>query len=132
MTHRNRLLNGASVVALLAGLSFYTHTAGATTIGFDDLTDAGFGTPITNGYQGLNWTNWSVLNTAAFTSFFGPSGATPGTVSPPNVAFNPTGGEAIFSQSSPFTLNSADLTAFWRDNLQVTVTGLLNVSSSTP
>jgi hypothetical protein len=114
------------VVALLAGLNFYTHIARATTIGFDDLTDNWFGTPITNGYQGLNWTNWSVLNTADFTTFFGPSGATPGTVSPPNVAFNADGGEAIFSESSPFTLNSADLTAFWRDNLQVTVTGLLN------
>lgn len=126
MIHRNRLLNGASVVALLAVLNFYTHTASATTIGFDDLTDNGFGTPIANGYQGLNWTNWSVLDTAAFTSFFGPSGATPGTVSPPNVAFNANGGEAIFSDSSPFTLNSADLTAFWRDSLEVTVTGLLN------
>jgi hypothetical protein len=117
---------------LLAGASIYIHPAVALTITFDDLTDTslGFGgTAIANGYQGLNWTNWSVLNTALFaTNFLSglPSGALPGTVSPPNVAYNPTGGEAIFSSSTPFTFNSADLTALWNDNLQVTVTGLLD------
>jgi hypothetical protein len=131
MINRATLLNGASALALLAGASFYIHPAVALTITFDDLTDTslGFGgTAIANGYQGLNWTNWNVLNTALFTTnFLGglPSGALPGTVSPPNVAYNPTGGEAIFSSSTPFTFNSADLTALWNDNLQVTVTGKL-------
>jgi hypothetical protein len=131
MINRAALFNGASALVLLAGASIYIHPAVALTITFDDLTDTslGFGgTAIANGYQGLNWTNWSVLNTALFaTNFLSglPSGALPGTVSPPNVAYNPTGGEAIFSSSTPFTFNSADLTALWSDNLQVTVTGLL-------
>ena len=128
MINRPTLLNSAPALALLAGASLYVQPAAATLITFDDLTDTsgGFGgTPIANGYQGLNWTNWNVLNTAGFTTNFGPNGGQSGTVSPPNVAYNPTGGEAIFSSTTPFTLNSADLTAFWNDGLQVTVTGLL-------
>jgi hypothetical protein len=129
---RHTLVNGAFALTLFAGASVLVQPATATTITFDDLTDTsgGFGgTPIPNGYQGLNWTNWSVLNTGLFTTNFlggNPSGALPGTVSPPNVAYNLTGGEAIFSSSTPFTFNSADLTALWNDNLQVTVTGLLD------
>jgi len=130
MINRTTLLNSASALALLAGASFHIQPVAAMTIGFDDLTDAsgGFGgTPIGSGYNGLTWTNWNVLNTADFTTNFGPSGATPGTVSAPNIAYNPDGGEAIFSSplASPFTLNTADLTAFYNDNLQVTVTGKL-------
>jgi hypothetical protein len=128
-TNRARLLNRVCALALLAGASFYVQPAVALTTGFDDLTDtsAGFGgTPIANGYQGLNWTNWSVLNTADAAAIFGPSGATPGTVSTPNVAYNADGQEAIFSSTTPFNLNSAYLTSVWNDNLQVTITGKLN------
>jgi hypothetical protein len=128
MINRTILFNGASALVLLAGASLYVQPAvAAMTITFDDLTDTsgGFGgTPIANGYQGLNWSNWNVLNTAGFTSNFGSNGAQPGTVSPPNVAYNGFGDEAIFS-NNPFTLNSADMTAVWNDNLQVTVTGKL-------
>jgi hypothetical protein len=128
MINRIKLLNSVSALALLAEVSFSTQPAAALTITFDDLADtsAGFGgTPIANGYQGLNWTNWNTLNTADFTANFGPNGAQPGTVSQTNVAYNPTGGEAIFSAASPFTLNSFYLTAVWQDDLPVTVTGLL-------
>jgi hypothetical protein len=124
-------LTAASALALFAGAAFFIQPAAALTITFDDLADTSGGlggAPIPNGYQGLNWTNWNVLNTALFTTNFlggNPSGALPGTVSPPNVAYNPTGGEAILSSSTPFTFNGADLTALWNDNLQVTVTGLL-------
>jgi len=86
MINRTTLLNSASALALLAGASFHIQPVAAMTIGFDDLTDAsgGFGgTPIASGYNGLTWTNWNVLNTADFTTNFGPSGATPGTVSAP-------------------------------------------------
>jgi len=114
-----------SALALLAGLSFYVQPVAATTITFDDLSDNGLGTAIVNGYQGLNWTNWFVLNTPLFTAQVGPNGAAAGTVSPPNIAFNGFGDLAIFS-NNVFTLNSADFTAFWRDNLQVTVVGKLN------
>jgi hypothetical protein len=130
MINRTTLLNSASALVLLAGASFYVQPAMALTITFDDLTDtsAGFGgTMIPNGYQGLNWTNWYVLNTPAFTVNANgglPNGALNGTVSLPNVAYNLNGDLAIFS-NNPFTFNSADLTAFWRNGLQVTVTGLL-------
>jgi hypothetical protein len=131
MINRTTLLNSASALALLAGASFYIQPAAALTIGFDDLTDNGTGTPIASPYQGLNWTNWYVLNTPDFTNNIGggwfgvgPNGAAAGTVSQPNVAYNGFGDEAIFS-NNPFTLNSANLTAFWNDGLQVTVTGKL-------
>jgi hypothetical protein len=124
MTNRALPLYFTAALALLAGLSLYARTAAASLITFDDLTDNGFGTPIANGYQGLNWTNWQVLNTPLFTANVGPNGAAAGTVSAPNVGFNRFGDLAIFSDN-PFTLVSADLTAFWRDNLQATVTGKL-------
>lgn len=115
------------LAALLAGL--YIFPAAALTITFDDLTDtsAGFGgTPIPDAYQGLIWTNWNVLDTADATNIFGPSGAAAGTVTPPNVAYNPDGGEAIFSSATPFVFDSADLTAVWNQGMFITVTGLLN------
>lgn len=117
----------ALALTLLAGASL--QPAAALTITFDDLSDTsgGFGgTSIVNGYQGLNWTNWNVLNTADATSIFGANGAAAGTVSPPNVAYNPDGGEAIFSSSTSFEFDSADLTAVWNQGMSVTVTGLLN------
>ncbi len=124
MKLRGILLKSVSVLALCAGAGHFCQSAAAALITFDDLSDGGTGTAIADGYQGMNWTNWFVLNTPDFTSIFGPNGATAGTVSAPNIAFNGSGDTAIFS-SQAFTLISADLTAFWRDNLQVTVTGQL-------
>ncbi len=37
--------------------------ARATVITFDDLTDNGSGTPIADGYSGLDWSGIYVLNT---------------------------------------------------------------------
>jgi hypothetical protein len=122
--HRGIVPNKIAALALLAGVTFYSQSATATTITFDDLTDNGSGTPIANGYQGLNWTNWFVLNTPAFTLVSGPNGFAAGTVSPPNVAFNGAGDDAIFSDNT-FTFNSVSLTAAWRNGLQVTITGKL-------
>jgi len=122
--HRDIPLNYIAALALLAGASFYCPSASATTITFDDLSDEGSGTPIANGYQGLSWTNWFVLNTPAFTLGSGPNGFAAGTVSSPNVAFNGSGDDAIFSNNA-FIFNSAYLTAAWRNDLQVTITGKL-------
>jgi hypothetical protein len=124
MRLRGIVLKSVSVLALCAGAGHFCQSAAAALITFDDLSDGGTGTAIADGYQGMNWTNWFVLNTPDFTSIFGPNGAAAGTVSSPNIAFNGSGDTAIFS-SQAFTLISADLTAFWRDNLQVTVTGQL-------
>ena len=109
------------VAALLIGAS----PVQAGLITFDDLTDNGFGTPIANGYQGLNWANFQVQNTTLFTLFFGPNGAINGTVSPPNVAFNGFGDLAVLGVSPPstFILNSLFLTAYWNDGLNVEIEG---------
>jgi hypothetical protein len=125
MTDRSMFLNCVAALALLAGASPYVQPVAAATITFDDLSDNGLGTPIANGYQGLSWANWFVLDTPLFTAQVGPNGAATGTVSPPNIAFNGFGDLAIFN-NNVFTLNSADFTAFWHDNLQVTVIGKLN------
>ena len=122
--HRDILLNYIAALALLAGASFSSQSAAATTITFDDLSDNGSGTLIANGYQGLSWTNWFVLNTPALTLGSGSNGFAAGTVSPPNVAFNGSGDDAIFSNDA-FIFNGVYLTAAWRNGLQVTVTGKL-------
>lgn len=104
-----------------------TYPAGATLITFDDLTDTGKfggGTLIANGYSGLNWNNFYILDTAAYVN---PSGYHPGTVSGNNVAFNSYGDPAAIS-SSAFNLTSAYLTAVWNDNLQVEVVGKLGAT----
>jgi hypothetical protein len=127
MTHRLPASLSAFAAALSASLCI--QPAAAVTITFDDLNDtsAGFGgTPIANGYQGLNWTNWNVLDSFDSESVFGPNGAVAGTVSIPNLAYNPDGGEAIFSSATPFAFDSAYLTAVWNQGLSVTITGLLN------
>jgi hypothetical protein len=127
MTHR--LLGSVSALAAALLASLHIQPAAALTITFDDLTDTsgGFGgTPIANGYQGSNWINWNVLDSFDSESIFGPNGAVAGTVSVPNVAYNPTGGEAIFSSATPFDFDSAYLTAVWNQGMSVTVTGLLN------
>lgn len=97
----------------------------ADTITFDDLSAPALGTPISNGYHGLNWDNFYVLNTILLTMLSGPNGHANGTVSTPNIAFNAFGKPAVFSDRT-FTLNSFYLTAAWNNGLNVTVTGLLS------
>lgn len=125
---RNGLL-GLSAVALLVGTGAFIGPAAANTITFDDITDTSngtFGTQIANGYQGLNWNNFYVLNTADYAANVGSNGATNGTTSRPNVAFNGNGDLATFTSASNFNLVSAEMTAFWNNGMSVKVTGLLN------
>jgi hypothetical protein len=110
-------MKSALLGAALAGL-FFASPASATTINFDDL--GGYETPISNGYAGLNWNNWFVLDGTGFE----PSGYVNGVVSKENVAYNAYGDPATFSaQKGSFTLNSFYLTAAWNNNLDVTVRG---------
>lgn len=96
----------------------------ATSITFDDLRDNGDGTFIADGYEGLNWSNFAVLDTPLYRP--NPSGYQNGTASGSNVAFNNGGSEAIISMNSggDFALTSGDFTAAWNDGLQITVQGL--------
>jgi hypothetical protein len=79
------------------------------------------GAPIPNGYAGLNWNNFSALDTTGFE----PSGYVNGVVSGTSVAYNGYGDPAAFSDSA-FTLNSAYFTAAWNDGLNILVQGYLN------
>ena len=111
-----------SAIWAITVTAWFSWHANATLITFDDLTDNGSGTPIANGYAGLNWNNFYVLNAVDLNSFSGPSGYSAGMVSANNVAFNAFGTEAIISDSL-FILNSAYLTGAWNNNLQVEVKG---------
>jgi hypothetical protein len=96
---------------------------------FDDLptpvSGNNPGSPIPNGYEGLQWQNFIYLN--GVNSFFNPSGYQNGVVSPNNVAFNAYANPAMFSDGL-FNLNSAYLTGAWNDGLQVEVQGFVGAA----
>lgn len=106
-----------------------------TNIDFHDLTpedlpganqDFGAGNnvwdaPIPNGYAGLQWNNWYVVNLEGVPK----SGYINGMIAPPNVAYNAYGNSALISDAK-FTLNSAYLTGAWVNDLQVEVQGYVN------
>ena len=93
-----------------------------TLITFDNLAPAFSGSPIANGYGGLNWNNFYTVNTTPFPG----TGYANGTVSQPNVAFNQFGISASFSRPTPFIFDSVDLTAAWNNGLNIDIQGLLN------
>ena len=99
----------------------------AATITFDDLDGSGNQT-ISNGYNGLNWNNFYTYDAVNDPASLNPSGYQFAAISANNVAFNGFGNSAVVSNTL-FNLNSAYLTAIWRDNLTVEVIGsLLGVS----
>jgi hypothetical protein len=83
MTDRSMFLNCVAALALLAGASPYVQPVAAATITFDDLSDNGLGTPIANGYQGLSWANWFVLDTPLFTARSAQTARQPALLAPP-------------------------------------------------
>ncbi len=78
------MMNKTALATLFAALSFAASTASAQLITFDDLTDNGVGTAINNGYAGLDWDNFKVIDTN--TKDFPPSGFVNGIVSGHNIA----------------------------------------------
>ena len=83
---------------------------------FDDLPETDIGIPVTNGYANLNWVNFYEID--------GDNAGVPnGVVSTNNVAYNAYGSPASITNSAPFDLASAYLTAWVTDGLQVTVLG---------
>lgn len=112
-----------AMVAALALASTAATNAAAVVIGFDDLPGSGNAVP--NGYNGLNWDNFSYLN--GVTYGISGSGYQNGVISPDNVAYNAYGNPAaFFSSPTPFYFGSAYVTAAWNTGLVVTVTGSLN------
>jgi hypothetical protein len=108
------------LLSAAAGTLALGSPASAALITFDDVVSASLNDgDIPNGYQGLNWSNFSVLKDQLEPVG---SGYQNGEISSPFVAFNGFGTPASFS-GSVFTLDSFYLTAAWQDGLQVVVTG---------
>jgi len=120
MPHPRRFL-----VSLFCLFAFATPDARADLITFDDLPTAQPPqyTSVPNGYHGLTWNNFAILN--GTTSPFNEEGYGKGLVSPSNVAFNLWSNPASITSSTPFTLNSGYFTAAFNDGQQFKVVGSL-------
>lgn len=110
-------MNKTALAALFAVMSFAASTASARLITFDDLADNGGGTAIGNGYSGLDWDNFNVLNTSSLI----PSGFVNGTVSTSNVAYNDQASPATITSPTGFNLVDAQFTGAWNNGLQIEV-----------
>jgi len=113
-------------VALAAGVM--GRRAEAATLTFDDIDTSLFPNfiQISNGYGGLNWSNFYAVNVPLHVFRNGPSGYGYGVVSPDNVATNGFGLTAITSAADQFVSNSAYFTAAWNNGLSVSVDGYSN------
>lgn len=103
-------------IAIACVIAGATMVASATTITFDEISagsDSG-GAAISNGYQGLDWADFRVLDGGSYAPV---SGYFNGTVSGANTAYNSDGNLASFSSATEFTLNSVFLTSAWIDQL---------------
>jgi hypothetical protein len=90
---------------------------------FDDIS-INFHGPIPNGYQGLTWSNFSMLNAVLFSNFVGVTGYSYGMVSPSDVAFNALGNPAeVDARGTDFNFLSVYLTGAWSSNLNIEVEG---------
>jgi len=103
----------------------YANGSSIKLITFDDLPTpgkSGVGT-VTNGYSGLQWTNFGYLIGRG-------AGWQAGTVSG-KVAFNNSGSPAVLaSTNGAFDLSSAFLTAAYNDGLTVTILGFTNLTAN--
>ncbi len=113
-----------AVVCAVAGIA----GAQAQIMTFDDLpTPLSSGNSVVpNGYGGLQWQNFNYLN--GVTLPLDPSGYQYADVSPDNVAYNDRSALATITSGTAFDLDSAYLTAAWRDGLQVEVEGFVGTS----
>jgi hypothetical protein len=99
---------------------------------FDLSHSYGYSTNIPNGYQGLNWTNFGVLNAILLSNALeiGAAGYGYGMVTPSNVAFDVFGNPAeIDARGTNFNFFSAYLTAAWNSNLCIDVQGFNGASA---
>ena len=91
-------------------------------INFDDVTTSGYKS-ISNGYKGLNWNEFSVINKDYYTE----SGYAWGTVSGQYIAFYTGGSDSKFgtitSSGSSFAVSGFSATAAWDTGVTVHVEG---------
>ena len=102
------------------GLNNGSGSGQGTIITFDDRP-ADISVPIENGYAGLNWNDFYVINSGDLPG----TGYETGVVTQPNAAYNGWANPASFNSANLFTLTSGDFTAAWYDE-RVTVNGVLN------
>jgi opacity protein-like surface antigen len=121
---KNPVLKSVLILVASAGMA-----SADTTVTFDDLPMMTGPATIDNGYQGLDWSNFSYRSGTG--RGLATSGFSKGTVSGPNVAFNNSSDPSVLSSSTPFNLDSADLTGAWRSGLQLEVKGF-KPGDSTP
>ncbi len=122
-----RLVDICLAACLLVITCVCTPRAYAITLTFEGLIPAGaYYAPIANGYGGLNWENFRVLDTSTYTPF--PSGYYYGTVSGTNVAYNSWADPAsimTINSDVPILVHSAYLTGAWHDGLYIKAEGYL-------
>jgi hypothetical protein len=120
---KTRLFRVCFALLAMLGLTV-TSTYSAAVISFDDLFPPLAGLHITNAYQGLIWTNFSVVNAIDRDAVNGLSGYSLGMVSPSNVAYNAFGSPAeIDATGTNFNFLSVYFTGAWRSNLNIEVQG---------
>jgi hypothetical protein len=115
------LMRFYAVFALVILLS--TPARSQTVITFDDIASAEI--MLTNGYQGLSWSNFGVGNSVLLSNALGyAEGYNYGMVSPSNVCFNWAGNPAeVDARGTNFDLLSTYLTGAWKSNLNIEVQG---------
>ena len=99
------------LVGLLA-LQAWSADAAAQVITFDDVATPFTTVKLSNGYQGLNWSNFYVVVDSTQNSYVN-SGYHAGTVSGKNVGYNGSSDPASFSSNTPFTFISTYVTRAW-------------------
>ncbi len=100
--------------------------AGLVTVTFDDLEETGFtpvGSFIPDGYVGLNWHDFGVIDPMSLGEPFETSGYTNGIVSGSHVGYSVDAGSTISFSGGAFDFESAYLTAAWKNNVRVLITG---------
>src|ERR1051326_4223149 len=108
---KSRFFSTPIILLLMLLTCSMISTCCATVVTFDNLPNSTTGTFIADGYQGLNWTNFGVINAVLASNAFGVSGDNYGMVSSSNVAFNGFGLPAeIDSRGTNFDFLSAYLT----------------------
>lgn len=107
---------------LLVGALAISSAAQATTINFDENVITTY-VGMTNGYGGLNWSNFLYGTPSMLTA---PNGYKRAMVSGNNYIFNSGGYAAGFGKADEFTFNSGYFTSAWNDGLKVIATGSLN------
>ena len=112
-------MSGKLLVVLSVGFLLSPCTGLASVINFDDI-DTDLNATLVNGYQGLDWSNFSAQPGSGLPG----TGYMAGVVSAPNDAFNEAGDPASFSSVTPFSFVSGYFTAAWKEGLNISIQGL--------